>query len=105
MSTLASTLASLESHTRRRILECFLGGGGWPSLVTPLWLVGIQSEEDIRFIPDDVFELWEQPYYKPMPNPKNKEEERKSVYDPQSGTMTRYPKVCSHSGDHLEAPC
>lgn len=63
----------------------------------PPWLIryqqnleddGIQSEEDLRFIPDDVFELWEQPYYKQDP-----EDPSKNRYDPNKGTMTRYPLV------------
>ena len=63
----------------------------------PPWLIryqqnleddGIQSEEDLRFIPDDVFELWEQPYYKQDP-----EDPSKNKYDPNKGTITRYPLV------------
>ena len=63
----------------------------------PPWLIryqqnleddGIQSEEDLRFIPDDVFELWEQPYYKVDPS-----EPAKNKYDPNKGTITRYPLV------------
>lgn len=54
----------------------------------PPWLIryqqnleddGIQQEEDIQFISDDLFEAWEQPLY--MPNPKDDE---KSIFDPEN---------------------
>mmetsp|Transcript_32871 Transcript_32871/g.65483 ORF Transcript_32871/g.65483 Transcript_32871/m.65483 type:complete len:394 (+) Transcript_32871:1-1182(+) len=68
------------------------------SATVPPWLVrylqnleddGVQTEDDIRFIPDEMFEKWEQPFYAPHPG----DPEHKSVYDPELGHATRYPKV------------
>jgi len=63
----------------------------------PPWLIryqqdleddGIQQEEDIKYITDELFEYWEQPLF--MPDP---EDDEKSIFDPEQGYNTRYPKV------------
>jgi len=74
----------------------------------PPWLVrylqnleddGIQTADDIKFIPDELFDLWVQPLFSPHPTDKHK-----NVFDPggdfttstqgeSTVRTTRYPKV------------
>jgi hypothetical protein len=53
---------------------------------------GIQTEDDIRFIPDELFDLWIQPLFGPHPTDKSKNVFDPDNPDPQMLT-TRYPKI------------
>mmetsp|Transcript_55750 Transcript_55750/g.110483 ORF Transcript_55750/g.110483 Transcript_55750/m.110483 type:complete len:228 (-) Transcript_55750:189-872(-) len=68
---------------------------------------GIQAEEDVGFITDDIFDQWEMVAYRP-----HKEEKSKNVFDPEWANADpheltmRYPKVVIEKlramRDHLE---